>query len=93
VVFELPEGSKDRYRLEVAPPFGGEEVIVHASTAPLGVLDIEATGAVYGVKTQSRDMGIKSRGVQIVVGGPSAPGVKPQGAEFVESRAALQTGK
>ena len=92
VVFELPEGNKDRYRLEVAPPFGGEEVIVHASTSPLGDLDVEATGAVYGVKTTHRDMGIKSRGVQIVVG-PSASGVKPQGAEFVESRASLQTGE
>jgi hypothetical protein len=39
-------------------------------------------------------MGIKSRGVQNVVVGPSASGVnKPQGAEFVESRASLQTGE
>jgi hypothetical protein len=95
VVYELPEGNKDRYHLEVAPPFGAEQVILHASTAPLGGLDLQAAGSVYGVKTAMRDIGVKSRSIKIV--GDAAPGsktaAKPSGAEFVESKAELKTGK
>ena len=93
VVYELPEGNKDRFRLEVSPPFGSEQVILFASTAPLGDLDLESGGEVYGVKTKERDIGIISRGIKIIagdrLGGVSAS--RPPGAEFVESNAELKT--
>ena len=90
VVYELPEGNKDRYHLEVSPPFGSEKVILHASTSQLGDLELESVGEVYGVKTRHQDIGIKSRGLKIIGGGRSN-GTKYQGAEFVESKAEVQT--
>jgi len=91
VIYELPEGDKDRYRLEVSPPFGGEQLILHASAAPLGELDLEASGDVYGVKTRSADIGVKSRGVKIVSGPAGEKAAAASGAEFVENKAELTT--
>ncbi len=93
VIYELPEGEKDRYRLEVSPPFGAEELLLHASAVPLGELDLEVSGEVYGVKTRSADIGVKSRGVKIV-GGPvgEKTGAFP-GVEFVENRVELKTSR
>ena len=64
VTYEIPEGDRDRFSLEVSPPFGKEQLVLHAASAPLGDLDLEATGGVYTVKTRARDLGIKSRGPQ-----------------------------
>lgn len=93
LVYELPEGNKDRFRLMVYPPFGSEQIILYASTVPLGDLDLESSGVVYDVKTKERDIGITSRGLKIVgndrPGGVSAS--RPPGAEFVESNAELKT--
>ncbi len=94
VIYELPEGDKDRYRLEVSPPFGSEELILHASAVPLGDLELVAAGEVYGVKTRGADIGMKSRGVKLVGG---ALGVKEaaspaaSGAEFVEQKTGITT--
>jgi hypothetical protein len=53
VIYEVPTGD-DRFEMEVCPPCGEENLIVYASTAPLGEIDIEASkelrGA-YKVKT------------------------------------------
>jgi hypothetical protein len=97
VIYELPEGEKDRYRLEIAPPFGDEQLILHASTAPLGDLELAAAGEVYGVKTRGADIGVKSRGVKIVGGRPGSTGTTSasgsSGAEFVERQAVLKTSR
>ena len=88
-VYEIPSGD-DRFHMVITPPFGAERIVVHASTAPLGDIDLESAGAVYEVKTRSADVGARSRGVALV--GGSSPS-KPIGAEFAESQADLQTGK
>lgn len=95
VTYEIPEGERDRFALEISPPFGKEELVLHAATAPLGDLDLETTGGVYTVKTRARDLGIKSRGLSIkVMGGPQAaegPQKEPAGGIFVEKKAEVKT--
>ncbi len=85
VVYELPSGN-DRYDLEVSPPFGEENIVVYASTSPVGDLDLTAAGNVYQVKT--KDAGVKTRAVNIKV----KTGDKGSGAaEFYEGKAAVKT--
>jgi len=93
VTYELPEGDKDRYHLEVSPPFGNEELILHAGAVQLGDLDLVAAGDVYGVKTRSADIGIKSRGVKIVDGPAGGKAEATPGVEFVENRVELRTSR
>jgi hypothetical protein len=85
VVYELPSG-KDRYDLEVTPPFGEENVIVYASTEPVGKLDLAAAGGVYQVKTG--DTGMRTRSVSIKAK-TSANG--SGAAEFFEGVAVVST--
>lgn len=95
VTYEIPEGDRDRFSLEVSPPFGVEELVLHAATAPLGDLDLEATGGVYTVKTRGKDLGLKSRGLNIkAMEGAQASGrpqKEPLGGIFVEKKAGLKT--
>jgi len=70
--------------------FGDEQVILYASTAPLGDIDLDEAGALYGVKTRSKDIGIKTRGVQLVGGGTKN---QPAGAEYREIKIELKTKK
>lgn len=63
-IYEIPSGN-DRFELEVAPPFGEEQVLVHASTAPLGDLQLAPAGGVYQVKTDATNIGAISRGLKL----------------------------
>jgi hypothetical protein len=85
-VYEIPSGD-DRFRMEVTPPFGAERIVIQASTAPLGELELQDEGAVYGVKTRAADIGRKSRGVKLV---PSTA-AQPAGAQFSEGQVDLRT--
>lgn len=63
VIYEIPSGP-DRFELEVTPPFGEEDIILYASTAQLGNLDLEKAESVYLVK--SKDLSEKTRGIKII---------------------------
>jgi hypothetical protein len=89
VVYEIPSG-KDQFELEVSPPFGEEQLIVYASTSPLGDIRIKKEGGVYQVKTREEDIGVKTRGVQLK---EKMAGDKDQASEFFEDQAKLKTGK
>ncbi|MEN6319872.1 MAG: DUF4384 domain-containing protein [Syntrophaceae bacterium] len=89
IVYEIPSGN-DQFQLEVSPPFGDEQIILYASTAPLGEIDLEESGAVYGVKTRSKDIGMKTRGIKLVTGGTKN---QPAGAEYREIKIELKTKK
>jgi hypothetical protein len=88
VIYEIPSGN-DKYELEVNPPFGEENIIVYASVSELGDLNLKEEGSIYAVKTKSKDIGIKTRGVKI----KAAPGGAGQAAEFSEVKAAVKTRK
>lgn len=86
-VYELPSG-KDRFELEVSPPFGEENVIVYGSTAPLGEVEVQTRGGVYQVKTKAKDIAVRTRGIKLV----EADG-KQKPSEFSETSTAVKTGK
>ena len=88
-IYELPTGN-DKFELEVSPPFGEENIIVYASSSPLGEIDVQASRGVYTIRTKSDDVGLKTRGVKLTEkseGKSSAP------AEFVETKTSMKTGK
>lgn len=88
VVYELPSGE-DRYDMVVSAPLGSEAVTVYASTAPPGDVEVEADGAVFGIKTKPSDLPLMTRGVRITPKGKSNPGNGV--AEFSEAKTDLVT--
>jgi hypothetical protein len=86
-VYEVPSGN-DRFDLEVNPPFGEENVLLYASTAPLGEIDTKTRGNAYLVTTKLKDLSVKTRGIRLV----QADG-KARPSEFAESGAAVKTAK
>jgi hypothetical protein len=98
IVYEIPT-SKDKFDLEVSPPFGKESITLYASTEPVGEIELQSVkeAGVYIVNTSAKDIGIKSRGIKIT-GKKSASGYgqasakkKSSSAEFVENDAKLST--
>ncbi|MDP2681526.1 MAG: DUF4384 domain-containing protein [Deltaproteobacteria bacterium] len=93
VVYEIPSGN-DRFELEVSPPFGEENIIVYASTSPLGGIELESLGGVYQVKTNTKDIGDRTRSVKIMEKVGSKAGANEVSAsEFFEEKAVVKTGK
>jgi hypothetical protein len=90
VIYELPSGN-DRFELEVSPPFGEENIIVYASTSPLGNIELESLGGVYQVKTMAKDIGDKTRGVKIIEKVGSAKEISA--SEFFEEKAVVKTAR
>jgi hypothetical protein len=87
VVYEFPSGN-DRFELEVTPPFGEENIHVYASSSPLGDLSLQKAGGVYEVKTEAKEVGKTTRGVQIT---QKKTGDEPGAAEFFEGMCAVKT--
>jgi hypothetical protein len=86
VIYEIPSGN-DRFELEVNPPFGEEKILVYASSTELGNINIQAAGSVYDVKTDSKDVGVKTRGIQLK---EKTGGAKPA-ESFFESKVTIKT--
>ncbi|MGZ3569086.1 MAG: DUF4384 domain-containing protein [Thermodesulfobacteriota bacterium] len=101
-IYEIPS-PEDRFELEVEPPFGQERIIVYASTAPLGEIDLRPDAGVYKINTESERIGAKSREVSLsekidvrsrgVSLKEKNPGQKITTAEFSESQITFMTGK
>ncbi len=88
-IYEVPSGA-DRFEMEVAPPFGEESIMVYASTAPLGEIDLAPAGGVYRIKTGSQRIGEMSRAVSLKEKNPEQ---KAKTAEFSEVRIVFTTGR
>ena len=88
MIYEIPSGE-DRFELEVSPPFGSEGIIVYASSSQVGEIDLKASGGVYEIKTNAKDIGDKTRGVVITEKG----GEKKEPSEFSEAAADVKTGE
>jgi hypothetical protein len=91
VTYGIPEGN-DKFDLEVSRPFGEESVIVYASSSRLGEISTMTRGGVYTVRTQSDDIGTKTRGIKLTEKAPESAAAK-QAAEFVEDKVVVKTGK
>ena len=90
VVYEIPSG-KDRFELEVDPPYGDESVIVYAGTSPLGDINLKAEGGIFRIVTKPKDIGSKTRGVVLKEKG-TGKDIKNH-AEFSETGTDLKTKK
>jgi hypothetical protein len=90
-IYELPSGD-DKFELEVSPPFGEEDIVVYASTSPLGEISTETRGGVYQVKTHANDIGVKTRGVTLVQK-TEGNSLLPATSEFFEYKVLVKTGK
>jgi hypothetical protein len=82
-VGEIPDAAVgDRFQLRMRPPFGAEEIIVYASTAQPGSIDMTKAGqGLYQFRGSVENFGRQTRGVEII--GVSA---EPGKAEFYEAR-------
>lgn len=88
-IYEFPSGN-DKFDLEVSPPFGEENVIVYAGSAALGEIDVQARGTVYQVKTNVRDLALKTRGVKLM---DRAEEKGTAASEFFEDMVVVKTRK
>ena len=88
-MYEIPSG-KDRFELEVNPPFGEENIVVYASVSELGDLKLQEEGSVYAVKTQTKDIGIKTRSIKVQI---ASEGRSDKPAEFYEGATTVSTKK
>ncbi len=89
-MYEIPAGN-DKFDLEVSPPFGEENVIVYASTTPLGEIGVETRGGVYQVKTKAKDVGLKTRGIKLMEKTDSKT-LSTAASEFFENKVVVTTG-
>lgn len=89
VIYKIPS-AEDQFEMEVTQPFGQENIIVYASNAPLGEINLAPMGGVYEIGTSLGDVGVKSRGVVLQ---EKKPGEKLKTAEFSEVQVRFTTGK
>lgn len=87
-MYEVPT-PEDGFQLEVSPPFGDEQLVLYASTMPLGDIQTEAAGDALFVAADSAEaISMKTRGVTIASSNSSTgSGV----AEFAEADVSLRT--
>ena len=89
VIYEIPSGN-DRFDLEVSPPFGQEDIVMYAGTAPLGDINLETQGDVYRVVSKPTDLPLLSRGLKIQKKDGEKQAVP---AEFSEEMLSIKTGR
>jgi hypothetical protein len=90
-MYEIPAGG-DGFDLEVGPPFGEENIIVYASSAPLGEISTATRSGVYQVKTKAKDLGMKTRSIKIAEK-KDGDAASRKTAEFFEDTVNVLTGK
>jgi hypothetical protein len=85
-IYEIPSGC-DKFELDVTPPFGRENIIVYASTKPLGNIDKKDIGGIYTLNNSLNDVSGRSRGVVIRPTGDRTENT----AEFIEVNTEIAT--
>ncbi|MBN1663025.1 MAG: DUF4384 domain-containing protein [Deltaproteobacteria bacterium] len=91
VIYEIPS-TQDRFELEVSPPFGREDIVVYAGTAPLGEIRLKAgkNDPVYQVVSKSDDLPRLTRGIKIK---EKTSGGKDLPSEFYEQTLTIKTSR
>ena len=86
-IYEIPSGN-DKFDLDVAPPFGEENIIVYASSSPLGDIGLQSEGGIFRVTTDVKTAAEKTRGVRV----KEKTGDQKAGAsEFFEAQTTIRT--
>ncbi len=87
-VFEVPSGE-DGFELAVGEPFGREQLVLYASTNPLGGIEMAAAGEdVYLVTEAPQQIATKTRGISIAKPGTA---MKRPVIEFAETTVQVTT--
>ena len=89
VIYEFPS-AEDKFRMEVTPPYGQESIIVYASTAPLGEINLEPAGGMHKTNTDLNSITLKTKGVALK---ERKSGQETETAEFFETQVAVTTSK
>jgi hypothetical protein len=93
-VYKIPDAG-DRFTLKVSPPYGEDQIVVYASEAPLGQVDMENAGQGLGMYRGSREsLGLRTRGISVAGSGAVYGGASKAdttGAEFYEASWSVQT--
>ncbi len=86
-IYEIPSGD-DKFDLDVAPPFGEENIIVYASSSPLGDISLQSEGGIFRVTTDVNTAAEKTRGIRV----KEKRGDQNAGAsEFFEGQVTIRT--
>ena len=70
----------DTFKLIVSPPFGEENLMMLASTSPLGDIESQNAGAVYLVNANATEVAKRTRKLKM-----ATRGKRDDDAEFTES--------
>ena len=93
-IYKIPD-TGDRFTLKVSPPYGEDQIVVYASEAPLGQVDMENAGQGLGMYRGSREsLGLRTRGISVAGSGSAYGGTSTAdttGAEFYEASWSVQT--
>lgn len=90
-VYEIP-AAEDQFDIVVRPPFGREKLIVYASTAPLGKLELKDLSGVYEIQaTSARQVEERVRSVGIAAKSANNPDSQVAAAEFAEAETLVIT--
>jgi uncharacterized protein DUF4384 len=87
-IYELPTG-RDTYELEITPPYGQEEIMLFASTLPLGDVDLADAGSVYQVNESTNSLSNRSRGIKFTSKDPNKTKLKT--SEFFEAKLTIHS--
>jgi hypothetical protein len=88
-IYNIPD-TGDRFALRASPPYGQDNIVVYASEAPLGQVDMEAAGqGLKRYKGSLKSFATKTRGVMITPDDQQSL----QNAEFYEGRWLFTTGR
>lgn len=88
-VYQIPDQG-DRFALTVSPPYGEDQIVVYASEAPLGQVDLQQLeqGLARYQGTRSA-LSARTRGIAVT---PATPG-NEAGVEFYEASWKIRTGE
>jgi len=86
-IYEIPSG-KDQFELDVTPPFGEENIILYASSSPLGDISLQSQGSLFRVMTDVKTAAEKTRGITIKEKGTEK---KPGSSDFFEASVTVRT--
>ncbi len=88
-VYKIPDKG-DHFNLQVAPPYGEDQIVVYASEVPLGIVPMEQSGqGLRSFKGTRKSLAVKTRGVAIVPETQNAV----SGAQFYEGTWSVTTVK
>lgn len=91
-VYRIPD-TGDRFDLKVSPPYGEDQIVVHASDRPLGDVPLDPSGGGLGSYRGSREaLGVRTRGIQVTGSAGTTAPAGPTGAEFYEGTWRVTTG-